>query len=96
MINILKIDEWIKLQNCDAQFFFIDPEITFVAERIEDGFVFFIGDEVSYFGRSMNLIKTHIKSFDTISFTLVNMSNGDIIPIDEIEKTERFDTANSF
>lgn len=96
MTNILKIDEWVDLQNCKHQFFFIDPEDKSVAERLKDDFVFFIGDEVCYFAKTVkNFIRVRIQSFDDVSMALVHMNNGHIVQINKIEKTECFNTVNT-
>lgn len=91
MIDILKINDWAILRDCDAQFIFIDEEVTSIAERLEDDFVFFVGDEVCYINGFSQLIKTSIKKFDEESMVLVYLENGAIVRISEIEKSEYFD-----
>lgn len=91
MIEVLKINDWVSLRNCSAQFIFIDEEDKSIAERLSDDFVFFVGDEVCYINGYSEIIKTSIKKFDEVSRVLVYLDNGAIIRISEIEESKYFD-----
>ena len=95
MVEVLKIDEWNFKNSGEQQFWFIDQSNESCVERIKDGAVFFVGDEVCYNNGLSVETNTAISKFDTSSMILVYMENGGVARINEIEWTEEFIEASN-
>lgn len=83
MMDILHINDWVKLLGCGDQFYFIDKDIKDVVERIKDGDIFFVDDLVSFKDGYGNETFKTIQAFDNNMIT-VWLSDDYAVAINEI------------